>query len=188
MRWKHFTMFSLIFFILIGFGCSESDDEGDKAADAEAPKVDVTPPGGSTADPSLPLAPNFTLLNTELKEVSLTDYQGKVVLLDFWATWCKPCEAEIPLFIALYDQYRSQGFEMVGISLDDERLKVVEPFIERLGVNYTILLGEAELIGEYDVRQIPSAFLINRDGQIVKAFHGEQKEKAIYEEALKKLL
>ena len=139
-------------------------------------------------DPALPIAPNFTLLNTELEETMLTDYSGKVVLLDFWATWCKPCEEEIPIFIELYDDYRAQGFEVVGISLDDERLTVVEPFIERLGVNYTILLGEAELIGLYDVMVMPSAFLINREGQIAKPFHGAQGNREVYEKELKKLL
>ena len=139
-------------------------------------------------DPALPTAPNFTLLNTELEETMLTDYSGKVVLLDFWATWCKPCEEEIPIFIELYDDYRAQGFEVVGISLDDERLTVVEPYIERLGVNYTILLGEAELIGLYDVTVMPSAFLINREGQIAKPFHGAQGTREVYEKELKKLL
>ena len=145
-------------------------------------------PPGTGGDPTLPIAPNFTLLNTELEETMLTDYSGKVVLLDFWATWCKPCEEEIPIFIELQEEYRAQGFEVVGISLDDERLKVVEPFIERLGVNYTILLGEAELIGLYDVMVMPSAFLINREGQIAKPFHGAQGNREVYEKELKKLL
>ena len=143
---------------------------------------------GTGGEPALPIAPNFTLLNTELEETMLTDYSGKIVLLDFWATWCKPCEEEIPIFIELYNDYRAQGFEVVGISLDDERLTVVEPFIERLGVNYTILLGEAELIGLYNVTVMPSAFLINRDGQIVKPFHGAQGDRETYEKELKKLL
>ena len=139
-------------------------------------------------DPTLPLAPNFTLLNTELEETMLTDFSGKVVLLDFWATWCKPCEEEIPIFIELYDDYRAQGFEVVGISLDDERLTVVEPFIEELGVNYTILLGEAELLDLYDIPVMPSAFLINREGRIVKPFHGAQGDRETYEKELKELL
>ena len=94
------------------------------------------------------LAPNFTLLNTELEEVSLSDYQGKVVMVDFWATWCKPCKEEIPRFIELYDEYRAQGFEMVGISTDDVevRLKAIEVFFQDLSkegfdINYPILLG-----------------------------------------------
>ena len=134
------------------------------------------------------LAPNFTLASTELEEVSLSDYEGKVVLLDFWATWCKPCEEEIPIFIDLYDQYRARGFEMLGISLDEDGLEVIKPFIERLGVNYTILLAEPGIVEQYKLTAIPSAYLINRNGRIVQVFDGAQGEKAIYEMALQKLL
>ena len=165
---------SLIICCLALPGCS--DDAGEP----------IAPDNGG--DSTFPLAPNFTLLNTELEEIMLTDFSGKVILLDFWATWCKPCEEEIPIFIGLYNDYRAQGFEVVGISMDDERLKVVEPFIEELGVNYTILLGEAELLDLYDVPVMPSAFLINRDGRIVKPFHGAQGARETYEKELIKLL
>ena len=160
--------------------CLAMQSCSDKAGEPMVPDKEI--------DTSLPIAPNFTLLNTELEETMLTDYSGKVVLLDFWATWCKPCEEEIPIFIELYDDYRAQGFEVVGISMDDERLKVVEPFIEELGVNYTILLGEAELLDLYDVPVMPSAFLINREGRIAKPFHGAQGDRETYEKELKKLL
>lgn len=173
MCWRQFGIFSLIACTLAFWGCS--DDASDKITEMKT-------------DEPTPLAPNFTLLNTELEEVSLTDYQGKVVLVDFWATWCQPCREEIPIFIDLYNQYRAQGFEMIGISMDDERLKVVEPFIKELKVNYTILLGEPELLQKYNVPVMPSAFLIDRDGRIVKAFHGAQGEKSTYEKELKKLL
>ncbi|HIO48352.1 TPA: TlpA family protein disulfide reductase, partial [Candidatus Poribacteria bacterium] len=108
------------------------------------------------------------MLSTDFKPVSLSDYRGKIVLLDFWATWCKPCQEEIPIFIDLYDQYRNQGFEMVGISIDSERLKVVNPFIEKLGVNYTILLGEPNLMDKYNIMAIPTAVLIDQSGNIRK--------------------
>ena len=153
---------------------------------SDDPGEPVEPDTGG--DAALPLAPNFTLLNTEFEETMLTDFSGKVILLDFWATWCKPCEEEIPIFIELYNDYRAQGFEVVGISMDDERLTVVEPFIKKFGVNYTILLGEAELLDLYDVPVMPTAFLINRDGRIVKPFHGAQGNRETYERELKKLL
>ena len=146
-------------------------------------------------DSSFQLAPSFTLLNTELEEVSLSDYQGKVVIVDFWATWCQPCQEEIPRFIELYDEYQAQGFEMIGISTDDieGRLKTIEIFFEELSkggfdINYPILLADSETIQKYQVPGIPAAYLINRDGEIVKVFNGAQEDKAIYESELKKWL
>ena len=186
MWWRPLGIFNLILCALAVFGCS--DDTIDEVTAVGTPTNNMMVGSNSGADSLLPLAPNFTLLSTELEEVRLTDYQGKVVLLDLWATWCKPCEEEIPLFIELYDQYRTQGFEMLGISLDDEGLKIVDPFIEKLGINYTILLGEPGILDKYDIPVIPSAFLIDRSGRIVKVFAGAQGEKGTYEKELKKLL
>ena len=179
MYWKPFCLFSFILCLLAFLGCS--DDTSDK----------MTGAGDVNEDSSFQLAPNFTLLNTELEEVSLSDYQGKVVIVDFWATWCKPCQEEIPRFIELYDEYQAQGFEMLGIST--ELLKDIELFFQELSkegsdINYPILLGEPDLITIYDVRLFPSAYLINRNGEIVKVFEGEQESKEIYESELKKWL
>ena len=178
MRSRLLSIFTLVLWVLVIIGCSDTDTDKIMAPTMES---------GLAMDESLPLAPAFTLASTELEEVSLSDYEGKIVLLDFWATWCKPCEEEIPIFVELYEGYRSQGFEMVGISLDEEGLEVVKPFIERLGVNYTILLAEPGIVEEYKLTAIPSAYLINRVGRIVQVFDGAQGEKAIYEEELQKL-
>ena len=183
MYWKPFCLFSFILCLLAFLGCSE--DTSDKMTDT----------GDVNEDRSFRLAPNFTLLNTELEEVSLSDYQGKVVIVDFWATWCKPCQEEIPRFIELYDEYQAQGFEMIGISTDDVevRLKDIELFFQELSkegfdINYPILLADADTIQRYQVPVLPSAYLINRDGEIVKVFNGAQEDKATYERELKKWL
>lgn len=180
---KLFCLFSFILFLLSFLACS--DDTSDK----------MTGAGDVNEDSSFQLAPNFTLLNTELEEVSLSDYQGKVVIVDFWATWCKPCKEEIPRFIELYDEYREQGFEMIGISTDDVdgRLEKIELFFQELGksgvdINYPILLANSDVIQIYQVPAIPAAYLINRNGEIVKVFSGAQESKAIYESELKKWL
>lgn len=182
MYWKLLCLFGLIFYMLPFLGCSEdAADEPDKMTDA--------------ANPSFQLAPNFTLLSTELEEVSLTDYQGKVLIVDFWATWCKPCKEEIPRFIELYDEYQAQGFEVVGISTDDVegRLKNIEIFFQELSkegfdINYPILLADSDTIQRYQVPVLPSAYLINRNGEIVKVFDGAQESKETYESELKKWL
>ena len=182
MYWKLFCLLSVIFCTLPLLGCSgDTGDEPDKMTD--------------TTDASFQIAPNFTLLNTELEEVSLTDYQGKVVIVDFWATWCKPCKEEIPRFIELYDEYQAQGFEMVGISTDDVegRLKNIESFFQELSeegsdINYPILLADSDTIQRYQVPVLPSAYLINRNGEIVKVFSGAQEDKAVYEREIKKWL
>ena len=183
MYWKLFYLFCSILCLLVFVGCS--DDTSDKMTDA----------GDVNEDSSFRPASNFTLLSTELEEVSLSDYQGKVVIVDFWATWCKPCKEEIPRFIELYDEYRTQGFEMIGISTDDVevRLKAIEVFFQELSqegfdINYPILLADSEIIQKYQVPLLPSAYLINRDGEIVKVFSGAQESKAIYESELKKWL
>ena len=183
MCWKLFCLFSLILCLLPFLGCS--DDADDK----------ITDTGDVNREPSFQLAPLFTLLTTELEEVSLSDYQGKVVIVDFWATWCKPCQEEIPRFIELYDEYQAQGFEMIGISTDDVegRLKNIEDFFQDLSksgfdINYPILLAESDVIQSYQVPVLPSAYLINRNGEIVKVFSGAQESKATYESELKKWL
>ena len=187
MRSKFFSIFTLILWVSIIVSCSDEPTDMVPVPDPDEDKMTGV---GQTKedDTSLPLAPSFTLANTEFEEVSLSDYEGKVVLLDFWATWCKPCEEEIPIFIDLYDQYRARGFEMLGISLDEDGLEVIKPFIEQLGVNYTILLAEPGVVEEYKLTAIPSAYLINRVGRIVQVFDGAQGEKAIYEKALQELL
>ena len=188
MYWKLFCLFSLLLCLLSFLACS--DDTSDKMTDDIMTDTDDV-----NEDSSFRLAPDFTLLNTELEEVSLSDYQSKVVMVDFWATWCKPCKEEIPRFIELYDEYRAQGFEMIGISTDDVevRLKAIEDFFQELSkegfdINYPILLAEPDTIQSYQVPVLPSAYLINRNGEIVKVFDGAQESKAIYESELKKWL
>ena len=183
MYWKLFCLFSIILCVLSFLGCS--DDTSDKMTDT----------GDVNEDRSFRLAPDFMLLTTELEAVSFSDYQGKVLMVDFWATWCKPCKEEIPRFIELYDEYRTQGFEMIGISTDDVevRLKDIELFFQELSkegfdINYPILLADSDTIQRYDVKLLPSAYLINRNGEIVKVFEGAQEDKTVYESELKKWL
>ena len=111
-------------------------------------------------------APDFTLKDANGQTVKLSDYKGKVVLLNFWATWCGPCALEIPWFEQFQQDYRSKGFEVVGVSMDEEGWKAVKPYIAEKKINYRIVLGNdsvGELYGGVD--SLPTTFIIDREGR-----------------------
>ena len=118
------------------------------------------------------------------KSVTLSDYRGKVVVLDFWATWCPPCRNEIPGLIALYDAYRSKGLVVVGVSMDDSTSDI-KKFAKKIGMNYPILLGNGhdDLEPVFGQLPLPKAFVISRDGKICFKHEGmtekEQLEREI---------
>lgn len=117
-----------------------------------------------TAEPAL--APDFPLPDLSGKEVTLSSFRGKVVLLDFWATWCQPCREEIPHFVKLQDEYRAQGLQIVGVSMDDGP-EPVRDFYRQFKMNYVVVMGNAK-VGELygGVLGLPIAVLIGRDGRI----------------------
>jgi thiol-disulfide isomerase/thioredoxin len=131
---------------------------------------------------------NFTMKDLDGKDVSLTSYKGKVILLNFWATWCGPCKAEIPGFVELQAQYKND-LVVVGYSVDDEAAKA-RAFATEYKMNYPILLGE----GREDVQDaygpiwgIPASFIISRDGKVCKKHLGIAP-KAVFEREIKALL
>jgi peroxiredoxin len=117
-------------------------------------------------------APEFTLKDANGQPVKLSDYHGKVVLLNFWATWCGPCQIEIPWFIEFEQQFKSKGFEVLGVSMDEEGWKAVKPYIAERKMNYRVLLGDetvSQLYGGLDA--LPTTFLIDRDGKFAFSPH-----------------
>lgn len=113
-----------------------------------------------------PRAPEFSLKDISGQKLNLFDYKGKVVILDFWATWCAPCRSQIPQFVELQNQYRDRGFAIIGIVLDD-RLKAVKSFYRQYAMNYPVAMGDRELRAMYGgIPALPTTLLIGRDGRI----------------------
>lgn len=132
-------------------------------------------------------APDFTVNDLQGKKISLSDYKGKVVLLDFWATWCAPCLEEIPHFITMQEKYAGQGFQAIGISMDDGP-KPVEAFYQEHKLNYPVAIGTSKLADSYGgILGLPVTFVINRDGSIRKKFVGATDPAAIEEQVVEAL-
>lgn len=122
---------------------------------------------------SAKLAPSWELADLEDKTVRSTDFKGKVVVLDFWATWCPPCRAEIPDFIALQKKYTSQGLTVIGVSVDQASLKTVKAFAEKNGINYPVVLADNKIADSFGgIDGLPTTFIIDRKGNIVKQHLG----------------
>ena len=133
-------------------------------------------------------APDWQLTDVDGKPVKLSDFRGKVVVLNFWATWCPPCRAEIPGFIEIQKKYADQGFSMIGVSLDREGPSVVKPFIAKFGMNYPVVMGNERVASDYGgITAIPTTFVIDRQGNIVAGYQG-LTDQGTFESVITKLL
>lgn len=133
-------------------------------------------------------APDFTLPSLDGRKVKLSDFRGKAVLLNFWATWCPPCKVEMPWFEDLQKQYAQDGLVVLGVAMDDSEPATIAKFASQLGVNYPVLLGTDKVSDDYgDVQYLPTTFYIGRDGTIVDKMTGLLDRKEI-ENAVRKTL
>ncbi len=148
--------------------CAPSADR--PAAQAESPPSD---PAVVVAE-DLPAAPDFTLPALSGDTYSLADQRGKVVIVNFWATWCGPCVRETPGFVDLQNELGGDSFEIVGVSLDQEGFEVIRPFAERYEVSYPMLLDDGALADEFGgVYAMPSSFIIDKEGRVAHRVIGE---------------
>ncbi|MFA7227837.1 MAG: TlpA disulfide reductase family protein [Melioribacteraceae bacterium] len=137
---------------------------------------------------STALAPDFTLPTTDGKTIKLSDLRGKVVILDFWATWCPPCRKGIPDLIELKKKYGSKGFEIIGVSVDTDTKDEVVPFMKEKGINYPVVYGNMNVYQQYGgIRAIPTSFVVDKQGKIVASYEGLIPH-STYENHIKKLL
>jgi peroxiredoxin len=133
-------------------------------------------------------APDFSLESLDGKTTRLSDFRGKAVLLNFWATWCGPCKIEMPWFVDFQKQYQSQGLQIIGVAMDDASKEEIGKFAKDMGVNYPILIGKESVGDQYGgVPALPETFLIGRDGKLTDKIIG-LKGKAEIEDAIKKAL
>ncbi len=115
----------------------------------------------------LPFSVDFTLPDLDGKSVRLSDLRGRVVLINFWATWCPPCRAEMPSMNDLYKDYRDKGLEILAISIDVDGRRVVAPFVEKYGLTFPVLLDPKMDVGSrIQVRGIPSTYLLDKQGRV----------------------
>jgi thiol-disulfide isomerase/thioredoxin len=118
-------------------------------------------------------APNFALKTADGKSVELKKLSGKVVVVNFWATWCGPCRVEIPGMLEVYAKYKAKGLEIVGISLDRGGWSVVSPYVEKVKITYPVVLGDGDVVEAYGgIQAIPATFVVDRKGKIVERHVG----------------
>lgn len=134
------------------------------------------------------VAPAFQLVSLDGKKVSLADYKGKAVLVNFWATWCAPCKLEMPWLVDLRTKYASQGFEILGITEDDPGSKDIAPFAQKVGVNYPVLQADEKIANTYHTDFLPMSYFVGRDGKVVEQIAGLPDSKDEVEAAIRQAI
>ena len=144
-------------------------------------------PADLTPATSRKAAPDFTLTDAKGAPVKLSAYKGRVVLLDFWATWCTGCKVEIPWYVEFQSKYKNSGLSALGVSMDDDGWKSVKPFLQQHKINYPIVIGNWDLGDRFGFSSMPATLLIDRDGRIADV-HVGMVDKAAFENEIQTLL
>jgi thiol-disulfide isomerase/thioredoxin len=133
------------------------------------------------------VAPGFTLSDAKRAPITLSDFKGKVVLLDFWATWCAASKVEMPWYVEFESRYRNSGLAIIGVSMDDEGWAIVSSYLEGRPVTYPIVLGDHDVADRFGLASLPVTLLIDRNGKVA-AKHFGLVDKADVENEIRKLL
>ena len=148
----------------------------------------ATAPADLTPTTARKNAPDFTLEDSTGAVVKLSGYKGRVVLLDFWATWCTGCKQEIPWYMEFQDKYKKDGLSAIGVSLDDDGWKSVKPFLQEHKINYPIVIGDWNDMGKrFGFNSMPATLLIDRDGKMAD-MHVGMVDKDAFEREIQTLL
>jgi len=177
---KLLALLMILFFTVFIVGCQKDNDTKPAASNENNSSAGMQ----ETTDK----APDFTLVNVDGKNVSLSDYQGKVIIVDFWATWCPPCRKGIPDLIELQKEYKDK-LAVIGISLDRENTKAGVPdFVNTMGINYPVVYFNDKVINDYGgINAIPTTFIIDKNGNIIKKYVGLYP-KSVLEQQLNELM
>jgi cytochrome c biogenesis protein CcmG/thiol:disulfide interchange protein DsbE len=145
-------------------------------------------PAEITPVPARRAAPAFSLKNQNDATVGLAQLQGKVILVNFWATWCHGCKQEIPWYMEFAEKYKDAGLVVIGVSMDEDGWKSVKPFVEEKKLNYSVVIGSEELGNRYGgVDSMPVSVLIDRAGRIADS-HSGVVDKGPWEQEIRQLL
>lgn len=156
-------LFLALPFIALSILVACRDEDGNSVTQSTPGTIDAA----EKSVPGLGEAPPFSLVSMDGEEIALEDYRGKVVFINFWATWCAPCRVEIPDFISLQKEYGDRGLQIIGVALDEEGFEAVRPYAGEMGINYPIVLDDYTLGNRMGgVYAIPSTYMIDKNGII----------------------
>ena len=174
---------------LVGTGCSDVGIGKPKPkTEAKAVEKQKAPAFELKSGVGKP-TPAFKLKDANGQAVSAADYKGKVVLLDFWATWCGPCKIEIPWFMDFERQFKDQGFAVLGVSMDEDGWTAIKPYVQNMKMNYRVLLGNDDVSTAYGgLDALPTTLLIDRQGKIASVHEGVTMGKEEFKDAIVRLL
>lgn len=182
---KTYRYSSLLILILMGAwllaGCGNKTEEAQLAE--ETPRTETPTAGAVSVEQVANKTPDFSLMDLDGNHVKLSDYRGKAVILDFWATWCPPCKLAMPHLQEIHANHQQEGIVVLAVSTDQKGATVVKPFIKENGYTFKVLLLNESIFEDFgNIRSIPTTFIIAPNGEITEKFVG-YKEMAVYLDA-----